>query len=26
MSPNRVKYLYSQYPKARLETDWAKTH
>ncbi len=26
MSPNRVKYLYSQYPKARLETDWAKGH
>ncbi len=26
MSPNRVKYLYSQYPKARLETDWAKVH
>ncbi len=26
MSPNRVTYLYSQYPNARLETEWAQTH
>jgi len=26
MATNRVKYLYSQYPKARLETAWADSH